>query len=364
MTRSAGAIAMSPTARLKRIDDARHSAFEEGRVSVGLSPLIERSWQRCLAMGLSPHDKVIFDPVSASRLKLALEKSQPLISASQPIIKSLTRALLHTRYFAMLTDADGIVLDVQGFLDTQDKTVQAIARMGVDLSEQKVGTTSIGACLAEGEPIWLHRGEHFYDDNQVFSCAGAPIRGPQGHLLGMLDLTGVQVTEQPALKHLVTQAARSIENALTLASPHALLLRLNWPGRLLGEDDDGLLCIDESGMTVGFNRNAALMLELSAHDPLPPISDVFAVDSDQLFDLAIRGHGPTELPLWSGLRLQVHAQRPVAGHTHRPVHALPLRDMEAARIRKAVDDAKGDMLAAAKALGISRATIYRKLGKR
>lgn len=364
MTRSAGAIAMNPTARLKRIDDARRSVFEEGLMSVGLSPQIERSWQRCLAMGLNPHDKVAFDPVSSSRLKLALERNQPLISASQPVIQSLTRALLHTRYFAMLTDADGIVLDVQGLVATQDKTVLAIARMGVDLSEHKVGTTAIGASLAEGDSIWLHRGEHFYDDNQVFSCAGAPIRGPRGHLLGMLDLTGVQVTEQPALKHLVTQAARSIENALTLASPHALLLRLNWPGRLLGEDDDGLLCIDESGMTVGFNRNAALMLELSACDVLPSISDVFAVDCDRLFDLAIRGQGPAELPLWSGLRLQAHAQRPVAGNTHRPVHSLPLRDMEVARIRKAVADAKGDILAAAKALGISRATIYRKLGKR
>lgn len=180
----------------------------------------------------------------------------------------------------------------------------------------------------------------------------------------MLDLTGVMVPEQPALKHLVSQAVRSIENALTLASPHALLLRLNWPGRLLGEDDDGLLCLDESGKVVGFNRCAALMLELSPLNALPDASDLFALDSNQLFDLAILGHGPTEVPLWSGLRLQVHAQRPIACPAQRTVHALPLRDMETAMIRKAVEDAKGNVVAAAQALGISRATIYRKLGRK
>jgi sigma-54 dependent transcriptional regulator, acetoin dehydrogenase operon transcriptional activator AcoR len=70
-----------------------------------------------------------------------------------------------------------------------------------------------------------------------------------------------------------------------------------------------------------------------------------------------------ELPLWSGLRLQVQAQlstRAREGDNGR----LPLRDMESALIRKAVDDAQGNVVAAARALGISRATVYRKLGKR
>lgn len=364
MTQTAKLGVTDAGARLAWIDQARHRAFDEGVVSVGLPLLIERSWQRCLAFGLNPRDKVVFDPVSGSRIKQAIEKSQPLISVSQPVIQTLTRALLHTRYFALLTDADGIVIDVQGALDAQNPAVRAIARVGVDLSEQQVGTTAIGACLSDEEPIWLHRGEHFFDDNQVFSCAGAPIRGPQGHLLGMLDLTGVSVPEQPALKHLVIQAARSIENALTLATNHSLLLRLNWPGRLLGEDDDGLLCLDESGMTVGYNRPAAMMLDLSPQGPMPHVSDVLAVETDQLFDRALRGESATEIPLWSGLRVQVHAQRPVAGNAQSTLHALPLRDMEAARIRKAVDDARGDVQAAARALGISRATIYRKLGKR
>ncbi|MDD3785804.1 MAG: helix-turn-helix domain-containing protein, partial [Hydrogenophaga sp.] len=45
-------------------------------------------------------------------------------------------------------------------------------------------------------------------------------------------------------------------------------------------------------------------------------------------------------------------------------HSVPLKDMETALIRQAVDDARGNVMEAARALGISRATVYRKLGRR
>src|SRR5690606_4398339 len=122
--------------------------------------------------------------------------------AATPVIRSMARAMLHTRYFAILTDAQGIVIDVQGPLDRHDPHVAAIARIGANLSEAAVGTTAIGTTLADLQPVWLHRGEHFFHDTSVFSCAGAPIWGPDGACIGMLDLTGVNVQEQPALKHL------------------------------------------------------------------------------------------------------------------------------------------------------------------
>ncbi|MDD3786720.1 MAG: helix-turn-helix domain-containing protein, partial [Hydrogenophaga sp.] len=44
-------------------------------------------------------------------------------------------------------------------------------------------------------------------------------------------------------------------------------------------------------------------------------------------------------------------------------HSVPLKDMETALIRQAVDDARGNVMEAARALGISRATVYRKLAQ-
>ena len=41
-----------------------------------------------------------------------------------------------------------------------------------------------------------------------------------------------------------------------------------------------------------------------------------------------------------------------------------MKEVEIALIHKAVADAKGNVQQAARALGISRATVYRKLGRR
>ncbi|MGM9427710.1 helix-turn-helix domain-containing protein [Hydrogenophaga sp. MI9] len=357
-----------PDQRLALIERARHAVLDarENGPTPWLAPSIERSWRRCLAMGHQPQQRVVFEPVNTSDMRLALEATKPLIQAATPVIRSLSRAMVHTRYFAILTDARGTVIDVDGPVDRSNPRSAAIARVGVDLSESAVGTTAIGTTLTDQEPVWLHRGEHFFNDTGVFSCAGAPIWGPDGHCVGMLDLTGIDVAEQPALKHLVTQSARSIENALTTSRPHRLLLRLNWPGRVLGDDNDGLVCVDDEGRITGANRAATDMLGLMPQQGAMHCSEVFAVPTDSLFDAARSQRQAFEVPLWSGLRLQLLAQGPgrVTGAARPASHSMPLKDVEAALIRRAVEDARGNVMEAARALGISRATVYRKLTRK
>lgn len=362
---------LQPTQRLQQISEARRAWFGDGAL-VGaprVEEWIERSWRRCLSRGMHPEHRIGFEAVSRAAMDHAREASQPLLRAATPVIRSLTRAMADTGYFAILTNAQGVVIDVNGPIDQSNRLAHLIARVGVDLSEQAIGTTAIGTTLAEQQPVWLHRGEHFFEDTEAYSCAGAPIFGPDGSCVGMLDLTGVNVTERPALKHLVTQSALSIETALLMAQPHRLLLRLTWPGQTAGGDNGGLIGLDDDGVIIGGNRAAAHMLGLTTGQSLPHCSEVFAVAHQSLFDAAsIRGL-PIEIPLWSGLRVQVQARSrddvttANADRTARG-NASRLRDMEEALIRKAVDDARGNVTEAARALGISRATIYRKLQQR
>lgn len=370
--------------RLQQIDHARRAVMVEGRALADLLPeagaeraWIERSWRRCLARGQRPEQPVDFEPVSAQAMRRGRDASHALVQAARPVLDRLGRAIANTRYFAILTDADGVVVDVDGPIDRSDRRAALITRIGVDLSEARVGTTAIGAVLAEQQPVWLHRGEHFFDDTSVYSCAGAPLFGPDGRCVGMLDLTGIEAAERPELKHLVAQSARSIENALTLARPYSLLVRLNWPGRLLGDETDGLVCLDGDGWVTGANALAREMVsQLAAPAGPGPLhgSDLFALPWEMLFDAARApgSHGPRdaaplEVPLWSGLRL--HAQTRLRGTEPLVAPAapaaadrLPLKDVEIALIRQAVDEARGNVMQAARALGISRATVYRKLG--
>jgi transcriptional regulator of acetoin/glycerol metabolism len=313
---------------------------------------------------------VLCNPVTTSQVGLLLEQNQPLLHAAEPVIRSLARTMQHTGYFALLTDARGQVLDVHGPADHSHSQVAAIARVGVDLSEQAVGTTAIGTALAEQLPVWLHQGEHFFEDTTVFTCAGAPIVGPDRRCVGMLDLTGIHVKEQPALKFLVAQAASRIENALTLAHPHELLLRISWPGSVPGTEADGLVCVDGNGCITGCNRTAADMLTLTQTCLPRNLEDVFACKREVVFDAAREHRAPSHLPLWSGLLVQVVAQlgahpsaAPRSARTAGATATVALKDVETAMIRKAVDDAHGSVSKAALALGISRATLYRKLAK-
>jgi transcriptional regulator of acetoin/glycerol metabolism len=355
--------------RLLQIEQARRAVMEEGCSPSGSlagtwyeRAWIERSWRRCLERGQQPDQRVGFDVVPVQAMRRAQESSHTLVNAARPVLERLARAIASTRYFAILTNEAGVVVDAQGPIDRTDRRAQLITRVGVDLSEGAVGTTAIGAALAELQPVWLHRGEHFFQDTGCYSCAGAPLFGPDGRCVGMLDLTGIDAQERPELKHLVAQSARSIENALTLARPHRLLLRLNWPGRSLGTDDDGLVVLDAEGWVQGANAAARQMVpQLSTAGPVH-CSEWVAQAWEPLFDVAAQAAPePMEIALWSGLRLQAWP-RPSG-----PVSAAartPLRDVEIALIRKAVAEARGNVTQAAQALGISRATVYRKLSQR
>lgn len=359
--------------RLARIAQARQSLMHDGHaVTPGwVAPWVERSWQRCLNAGLQPGSAVHFSQVSAPVLRYTLEANRSLIAAAQPMLQNLARAIVNTRYFAILTNADGVVVDACGAIDHTDPRAHLLTRVGTDLSERSMGTTAIGATLAELQPVWLHRGEHFFDQTSVYSCAGAPLLGPDGACVGMLDVTGVDAQERPELKHLVMQSASKIENALLTAQAHALLLRLNWPGNALGSDADGLLCLDLEGWITGANPVARQMVPGLATPGQAPIhvSEVFGMPFEPLFDAARRPGQPIELPLWSGLRLQARAfnradeAHPLQAGSH-AAPARALREVEAAMIRQAVDDARGNVGQAARALGLSRATLYRKLGQK
>lgn len=363
----------NPSPRLARITQARQAVMLEGHALAAgwVAPWVERSWQRCLGMGLKPQTKVAFDQISAPLLRHTLEANHGLIQAAQPILQSLARAIVNTRYFAILTNANGVVVDACGAINHADPRAHLITRVGTDLSEPSIGTTAIGTVLAELQPVWLHRGEHFFDATSVYSCAGAPLFGPDGACVGMLDVTGVDAQERPELKHLVMQSASKIENALVAAQPHALMLRLNWPGNAFGSDADGILCMDFEGWVTGANPVARQMVTGLTAPSLDRVhvSEVFGLPFEPLFDAAQTPNKLLELPLWSGLRLQ--AQAIAHDHEAQSLHAsvavapaLALRDVEAAMIRKALDEARGNVGQAARALGIGRATLYRKLGQK
>ena len=350
--------------RLSQLEQARTAIMHGGQAhSPWVADWISQSWHRCLSQGMQPHYQVGFDPVSGAHIKRTLEQHHELVESARPELERLGRAIAGTSFFPLITDAKGVVIDVGAGVDRHDRRVDVIARVGVDLSEQAVGTSAICAALIEKKPVWLHRGEHFFKDTSIYSCAGAPLWNGQGDCIGMLDLTAAMSQERPELIHLAALSARSISNAFLLRQPHHLLLRLNWPGRLMADDSDGLVLLSSEGEVLGANMPARDMLHWAGNVP-QHASDLFAMPVGLLFDAA--NHAQTmEVPLWSGLHLQVQSVLQHASYNAtQPATTGALQQLQLAMINKAIAQAKGNVAQAAKALGISRATLYRKLSRK
>ncbi|RFO98097.1 histidine kinase [Rhodoferax lacus] len=360
------------SARMDSIALARQDLLGERKQLDSLvPPWVARSWQRCLLSGMAPNRAAEFELISQTHSRQTSEGNSHLVQTAKPLLENLGRAIANTGYFVILTNQHGVVVDVNGPIDRSDRRADLITRIGTDLSEQRVGTTAIGTALTEQQPVWLHRGEHFFSNTSAYSCAGAPVFGPAGDCVGMLDLTGIEAMERPELSHLVTQVAGKIGNALVLAQSHSLLLRLNWPGNALGTDADGMLCLDADGWVTGANRVARHMVSGLQTSARVHASDLFGLPLQMLFDAARRSHNTLDLPLWSGLSLSAMAVQPAFENMparfdkgHVLAGGIGLKDMETALIHQAVEQARGNVAQAALALGISRATVYRKLGAR
>ena len=358
------------------------SAATPAVLPTGVAPWLWRSWQRCMAQGRHPMQKVEFESVSPRALHRAQEQQQALLQAARPVMTQLVGAVGAMRYFSLLTDTSGKVLEVQGPVDPRDMRALAVGRVGVDLSELGVGTSAIGASLAEQAPVWLHQQEHFFDDLRNYSCAGAPIFGPQGQCLGMLDITGIDVPERPELLHLALRCARAIEDRLLRAQPHAVMLHVNWPGGLLGQEGEGLMSFDADGGLLGCNTVARQLVPRPAQPPgmNQPIhsQELLALPWSYLVEHARqRPEALLHLPLWSGLRLQALVQAGpllhgplLAGCAPRAATAAVapppslLRTNEHLLIQQALQEAQGNVSQAAKSLGLSRATLYRRLSSK
>jgi sigma-54 dependent transcriptional regulator, acetoin dehydrogenase operon transcriptional activator AcoR len=355
--------------RLEHIMARRKSVLFDG-IDPNIDSYVEQSWLRCLQQGKRPNDAAVFQAVMASDRQYLKDANQQLLCAAQFILKDLAESIANTGYFALLTDSNGTVLQAQGRIDLNDKRAKQLTSEGVDLSENAIGTTAIGTALASKDAVWLHRGEHFLESNRIYSCAGAPIFGVNNECVGMLDLTGIEVAERQELKFLAARSARAIQDEVIKSQfqtiPQVRLLQIQWFGSSFDGAGNGLLAIRDDGQILACNRASFEWLPDLATDPAPSCETCFSMATPKFFAemYNAQSFGAASIPLWSGLQVQArwldaHCELPKASEIRSDI-----KSHEADLIRQAMRQCKGNVETAAQRLGISRATLYRKLHKR
>lgn len=284
---------------------------------------IAASWRRSMTLyGLDPETHSPPRTLTEAELRLARDRVEWLVRLAEADMDRLFKAVGGIGCCVLLTDRTGIPVERRGVAGDDSQFRAWGLWTGAVWSEESEGTNGIGTCLAEGRPLTIHRSQHFHTRNADLSCTTAPIFDHEGQLAAALDVSSCRSDRTEAVTGLIAaatvEAARRIEErAFRSAFPDA---------RIVLADDratGAMLAVDMDDLVIGASRAARHSLGITSERlrrGLPA--------SDVLGDIQT---------------------------------APDLLQAERSAIQRALARAKGNVSHAAEALGISRATLHRKL---
>jgi transcriptional regulator of acetoin/glycerol metabolism len=281
MTAASALATRTPPGRLR---EARRQWLEAGELASGLiDPALHASWQRSRGFGLAPDGRPPGAPhASGAQLARALEHRRALVSQARPVMEFLCEQIRDTDCMVILADPQGMLLQSLGDACFSDKAARVALRPGAIWHEQWRGTNAIGTALADGEAVVVHGAEHYLERNSFLTCAAAPIAGPTGQLLGVLDISGDHRSYHRHTLALVRSAARMIEHQMFQARHGGgLQLRLHGQPGGIGTVAEGLLALSDDGWIIGANATALALLGL-------PRSAIGAVTVERALSVELR----------------------------------------------------------------------------
>ncbi|MFM5841225.1 sigma-54-dependent Fis family transcriptional regulator [Aeromonas sanarellii] len=216
---------------------------------------IQRSWERCLHQGLSRQQSAELDLLPQGELSARQEQHRTLITCFQRFVLPLFAQLLAGRPCRLLLcDSEGAILAVSGDDGFARHAERIFLRSGARWGEASKGTNAIGTALAEQSEVQVLGAQHFFAQHSFLSCSACPLLGPDGQLLGVLDISTDAAHHGGDMLGTVRLLAMTLENALLARQP-GWLVDLDpqslWSARLL---------LGEGGELLGANRAGRLWL--------------------------------------------------------------------------------------------------------
>jgi transcriptional regulator with PAS, ATPase and Fis domain len=134
--------------------------------------------------------------------------------------------------------------------------------MGADWSEQKVGNNAVGTALFLKRAVQLVGPEHYRKAVHKGYCSAAPIMGPGGEVLGVLDVTGFGYKSHPHSLGMVVACVGAIEREMQLRSSHRYIMEM------IETLPSGIIVVNQAGTINNINRRACEILKSSIDDCL------------------------------------------------------------------------------------------------
>lgn len=285
------------------------------------------SWCRsALHHGLDPSATRSPERLGGEELHSLRKANDELIAAAGPVLDTLFGSVGRTGCCVILSDADGVVIEARSNAGDNGLFEAIGLAPGGQWGEAAEGTNGIGTCLVESRPVSILRHEHFASRNVGVSCMDAPIFDAEGRLVAALDVSSARADHGEAMAALVSalvqDAARSIERDLFCR--HFTDARIVVGRAEATTRGNVLLAVDRDDLVIGATRAARQHYRLGGAPRLDP---------RPLGDLLGEGDGGG------------------------------FEDGDRAVLRQALARSGGNVAAAARLLGIGRATMYRRLDR-
>lgn len=290
--------------------------------------MVAASWARSVKLhGLAPDLSLNVQRWSEVDLAERREKLSRILHVGQPTMERLLDMVKLTGCGVFLCDRDGIILESRSAEGDRGDFERSGLGAGADWSEKTQGTNGIGTCIAEGRAVAIHQDQHFISSNIPLNCMGAPIFDFDGNLAAVLDISACRDDFSTAMGTLISQAVN--DAAGQIEADH--FCDVYGGMRILrGAGDQKrspvLLAVDGDDLVVGATRAARKAYGLPTNQAFTP-----KPTSDVLGDSESRGTG--------------------------------LESAERREISRAIARTNGNMSEAARQLGVSRATFYRRASK-
>ena len=258
--------------------------------------VVDDSWQRCLVSHVDPGVDRAPPPLDEDGLVQRRRSNGRLVDASLPLMQQTRDFLAQTGTVMLLADPSGMILQHEGDMRIVEPAREVGLIPGCEWTELNCGTNAIGTALALREPVQIHGAEHFCAGIKRWTCSATVIQDPRdGHVLGVIDISGLAQTYNPYSLALAVSLAGRIESRLAkegMARRLSLLDRC--ASRFGASSADAVIVVDERGRLVKANAQVVAVLRRLGFDIR--CDAAFAVP--ELERYADDGRLPASAPAW------------------------------------------------------------------
>ncbi|MGH7857402.1 MAG: GAF domain-containing protein [Candidatus Binatia bacterium] len=181
---------------------------------------VAESWKRSRVHGVDPFQWAIPSRLTPPEQGRRREAAAVLATAAGPILEGLFADLPRRDELAViLTDHEGFVVRMIARGALGDVMRAGNFREGESLREEDAGTTSAAIVARTGLAIQISAEEHYCRICHGVTCASAPVRRPDGTMIGIVSFTAAReaIHDHPHTLGMAIAAAAAVEQSLRQA---------------------------------------------------------------------------------------------------------------------------------------------------